>query len=77
MISLPSVLVKHPAVDGLNYICNNGPMLGFNPASSAWIVLRLCSVISELCMAPFGWFWKETLLVSSTISLKKLVSYGE
>jgi hypothetical protein len=77
MISLPSVLVKHPSVDGLHYICNNGPMLGFNPASTAWIVSRLCYVISELCLAAFGWFWKETLLVSSIISLKKLVSYGE
>jgi hypothetical protein len=76
MISLPSVLVKHPSVDGLHYICNNGPMLGFHPASTAWIVARLCYVIFEFCLAVYGWFWKETLLVSSTVSLKEIVSYG-
>jgi hypothetical protein len=76
MISLPSVFVKHPSVDGLLYICNNGPLLASHPTSTAWIVARLCYVAFILCLDVYGWCWKEAFLVSSPIFLNTLISNG-
>jgi hypothetical protein len=67
MITLPTDFIKHPCVDGLLYLRNNGPPLAFQPTGSPWIVARICNVAFILCLYDFDLCWMEALLISFSL----------